>query len=134
MVINYSGLPGTIPTHYNGAGEADGFGGKSGILILPIIATLLFVALTILNKYPQIFNYPTKITEKNALWQYTNATRMIRYLKFIIVIIFGFIEFQTIRNAKGQTSGLGAWFLPMIWGLIFFPMIFFLAKSFKKAK
>lgn len=133
-IANYTKLPDTIPTHYNGGGQADGFGGKATILTLPLIATVLFVGLAILNKFPHVFNYPTNITEDNALSQYTNATRLIRYLKFIIIIIFGLITLQTIRNANGETSGLGIWFLPLTLGLIFIPLTFFVIKSIKTTK
>ena len=87
-VANYSELPDIIATHYNGTGEADGFGNKSNILSLPIISTLMFIGLTVINKYPHLFNYPSEITKENALHQYTTASRMIRFLKFIIMIIF----------------------------------------------
>jgi uncharacterized membrane protein len=133
-ITNYANMHETIPTHYNGAGQADGFGGKATILTLPLIATVLFVGLTILNKFPHIFNYPTNITQDNALRQYTNATRMIRYLKLIIVVIFGLIAFKTIQNANEQADGLGIWFLPMTLGLIFIPLIYFVVKSFKATK
>ncbi len=131
-ITNYTNLPDTIPIHYNGAGQADGFGGKTTILTLPLIATVLFIGLTILNKFPHIFNYPTNITPDNALRQYTNATRLIRYLKFIIVVIFGLIALKTIQNANGQEDGLGIWFLPVTLGLIFIPMIYYIVKSFKR--
>ena len=130
-VKNYADLPDTIPTHYNIAGEADGFNGKATILTLPLLATALFVGLTFLNKFPHIFNYPTNITQHNALRQYTNATRMIRYLKLVIVVIFGLIAFETIQNGNGEANGLGIWFLPLTLGLIFIPLIYFLIKSFK---
>ena len=133
-ITNYSNLPDTIPTHYNGTGQADGFGGKATILTLPLIATVLFVGLTVLNKFPHIFNYPTNITQDNALRQYTNATRMIRYLKLIIVIIFGLITFKTIQNANVEANGLGIWFLPLTMGLIFIPLTYFVIKSFKTTK
>ena len=130
-VKNYADLPDTIPTHYNIAGEADGFSGKATILTLPLLATALFIGLTFLNKFPHIFNYPTNITQHNALRQYTNATRMIRYLKLVIVVIFGLIAFKTIQNGNGEANGLGVWFLPLTLGLIFIPLIYFVIKSFK---
>jgi len=130
-ITNYTNLPDTIPIHYNGAGQADGFGGKATILTLPIIATVLFIGLTILNKFPHIFNYPTNITQDNALRQYTNATRLIRYLKLIIVIIFGLIAFKTIENANGEADGLGMWFLPLTLGLIFIPLTYYIIKTLK---
>ncbi len=130
-ITNYSNLPETISTHYNGAGQADGFGGKATILTLPLIATILFIGLTVLNKFPHVFNYPTGITQDNAFRQYTNATRLIRYLKLIIVFIFGLIAFKTIQNANGEAEGLGVWFLPLTIGLIFISLIYFVTKSFK---
>ena len=133
-ITNYSNLPEIIPTHYNGAGQPDGFVGKANILTLPLIATVLFVGLTILNKYPHIFNYPTGVTQENALRLYTNATRMIRYLKFTIVAIFGLITFKTIQNVNGEAKGLGNMFLPVSLGLIFIPLAYFLLKSFRTTK
>jgi uncharacterized membrane protein len=133
-INNYITLPDIIPIHYDGAGHASGFGGKGHILTLPLIATALFVVLTILNKFPQIFNYPVTITPDNAIRQYTYATRLIRYLKFIIVVIFGLIIFYTSRTVNGQTIGSGVWFLPLILALIFIPLIYFVLKSYKTVK
>ncbi len=133
-LVNYFELPEIIPTHFNGIGKADGFGNKANILILPFVSTLLFVGLTILNKYPHVFNYPSEITNENALHHYTNATRLIRYLKLIIVIIFGLIVFKTIQNVKGSADGLGTWFLPSIIAMIFIPIIYFLMNTNRKKK
>lgn len=130
-ISNYADLPDTIPIHYNGAGQPDGFGGKANILTLPLIATIIFIGLTMLNRFPQIFSYPINITEENAFVQYTNATRLLRYLKLAVIVIFGLIAFKTIENAKVQGEGLGVWFLPFCLGLIFIPLTYFLIKSFK---
>lgn len=129
---SYSSLPDTIPTHFNAAGDADGFGRKASIVGLPLIATLLYIGLTLLNRYPHIFNFPTPITQDNALRQYTNATRMIRYLKLILVLVFAGISFQTIQQAKGTGEGLGVWFLPLTLVLVFMPLVYFVVKSFQK--
>jgi uncharacterized membrane protein len=131
---NYQSLPNTIPIHYNGAGFADGFGDKWIILTLPFISSVIFIGLTVLNKYPHIFNYPTEITKGNALRQYTNATRLIRYLKGIIVVIFGLIAYQTISQANGLSEGLGLWFLPFTLCLIFIPIIYFFVRSSQSSK
>jgi hypothetical protein len=131
IATKYAALPPVISTHYNAAGHADGSGAKATILILPVIATVLFAGMTLLNQFPHIFNYPVKITKENALIQYTNATRMIRYLKLVIVVIFGFIAFQTIQAAGGHADGLGIGFLPLTLGLAFIPLTYFIIKSFK---
>ncbi len=127
----YSSLPDTIPTHFNAAGEVDGFGSKASIIGLPVIASLLFIGLTVLNRYPHIFNYPTAITQDNALRQYTLATRMLRYLKLVLALVFGGIELMTIQHATGKAAGPGTWFLPLTLVLVFLPLIYFVVKSFK---
>lgn len=133
-ISHYSALPETIPTHFNGAGEADGFGSKVSIFGLPVIATLLFIGLTVLNRYPHIFNYPSPVRQDNALLLYTLATRMLRYLKLVLVIVFGGIEFMTIQHVTGEATGLGVWFLPLTLVLIFIPLIYFVIKSVQANK
>jgi uncharacterized membrane protein len=130
-LINYFDLPEIIPIHFNGAGKADGFGNKTHIFVLPIISTLLFIGLTILNKNPHVFNYPSQITKENAVHQYTNATRMMRVLKLVIVLLFGLIVFKTIENVNGHADGLGTWFLPFTIGLFIILTIYFLIISIK---
>ncbi len=113
-ICNLARLPQTIPTHFNAAGQPDGYGGKYSLLTLPVVATILFAGITLLNRYPHIFNYPTEITAENALRQYTSATRLLRYLKLTVVLIFFAIAQQTISTAIGGASGLGVWFLPVV--------------------
>jgi uncharacterized membrane protein len=131
---HFNQIPDIIPIHFNGAGQADGFGGKATIFTLPIISTLLFLLLTWLNNFPQLFNFPTNITKENALQQYIFATRLIRYTKVIVVVIFGMIEFKTIQNVNGKADGLGIWFLPIAIGMIFIPLIVYVIISKKAQK
>jgi uncharacterized membrane protein len=130
VITNYITLPDSIPIHYNSLGVADRFGGKENILTLPIVATILFIGLTMLNQFPHLFNYPTPVTEDNALRQYTYATRLLRYLKFIVLVIFGAIIWQTISNVHK----IGIWFLPTTIALILIPLIYFLIKSLDSTK
>ena len=130
-ISKYAELPDTIPIHYNGLGQADGFGNKWNILTLPFVASILYVGMTILNKYPHIFNYTREITEQNALKNYKIATQLVRVLKLVVVIIFGLIIFRTLQNINGSADGLGIWFLPLTMGLIFIPMAYFIIKMTK---
>jgi len=88
VLLNYHHLPETIPNHFNSSGQADGYGPKSSIFELPISGTILFALVTLVNRFPQFFNYLNKITPENALEEYTRATRMLRYLKLFMLIIF----------------------------------------------
>ena len=131
-LYTYIKLPTTIPTHYNASGQADDFGNKMTLLFLPILATILYLGLTQLNKYPYIFNYMTKITEENAQYQYSLATRLLRFLKLAILLIFSLVILFTYLTTIGVTNGLGFWFLPFIYGLILIPTAISISQSFKK--
>lgn len=130
-LVNFFQLPDTIPTHFNAVGEVDAYGGKINILTLPIIGAVLFVGLTVLNRYPHVFNYPTEITAENALRQYTNATRVIRYLKLAVVLIFTFLVFKTSSIAMDKSEGLGLQIYVVIFFLSTLPMLFFVRKLMK---
>lgn len=132
MVIwNFSALPETIPIHWNFKGEVDNYGGKHSILIMPVVGSIVFAGMTVLNNYPHIFNYPVKINESNATRQYTNATRMIRVMKTIVVFIFLFIIFKVIQSVNKDNKSLQAWVLPFVIGIIIIPVAIFIFNSFR---
>jgi hypothetical protein len=74
----------------------------------------------------------TKITEENSQRQYTIATRMYRFLKLAILVIFSSIVLFTYLTTIGVTNGLGFWFLPLTEGLLLIPAIIGIIKSLKK--
>ena len=124
--------PDIIPVHFDLAGNINRYGNKITIFSLPIIATIIFAGITWLGKYPHIFNYMVPITPENALLQYTHATRLLRYLKLIVVFIFTWLVFFSYPPIAGSTKGLGIWFFPVMITLLLLPTIFFLKKSLKK--
>lgn len=130
-IKNYISLPDTIPIHFNASGHADGYGSKSTFFILPAIGTLLFILLTFLNKYPHIFNYPVNITEENAYQQYSNATRLVRYIKFSVEFTFLLIVWGIVQTVHGKSSGLGVWQLPLTLAMNLIPTIYFAVKSYR---
>lgn len=133
--ISYSTLPDSIPTHFNIKGQADDWGNKTSIFILPCIALLLFTGITILNKFPHIFNYPVKVTGENALRLYTKSVRVMRILKALVVMLFLFIEWQVCQSA--ENAELPSWFLPAVLIIpVVLPIVMalFLTKTFPSEK
>lgn len=105
--------------HYNATEAFNGLYIKNLNYSSLVSVTFTFVALTILNRFPNIFNYPVPITEHNAGKQYINATRMIRYLKLVIV-------FSPLVG-----NGSGTWTLPLFTSALIIPTLFFVIKSLK---
>lgn len=132
VIYHYSALPEKIPIHYNAAGEVDHLGSRATIVTLPLIATILFFGMTLLTRYPHVFNYPVNITPSNAGRHYKNSTRLLRYLKTVLPLIFLVILLQTIRIAGREATQLNVWFLPVLVLLILGPLIIYLVRTFRR--
>jgi uncharacterized membrane protein len=131
VIANYSNLPDTLPSHYNLAGQPDGFGGKAILFGLLSIAIATYLIMTIGVRFPHMFNYPFKITDENAERQYKNMSMMIRILKTLVVVIFLYLTFVTIQNGLGKMNGLGTWFVPVTIFTLFGIVGFYLYKGFR---
>ncbi len=130
----YIKLPEIIPVHYNESGNPDSYGNKLSIFILPLITSVIYILLTQLNKYPHILYYSEEITKKNALQQYTLATRIIRYVKFTVSLLFLLIVITAMDEDIVESDGLGVWFAPVILIIVFVPLIIFILISIRKRK
>lgn len=105
----YQQLPDTIATHFNIKGEADGWGSKATLFIMPLISILLFISMYFLSKAPHLFNYTVVITEDNAPRIYPIARLMVAVLNFMIVLMFAFFFWESVQLANGY-SFIGPWF------------------------
>jgi len=132
-ITHYNALPEVIPTHFAGEGKPDGYGLKWTILTLPIIATLFYIGLSILGRYPHKFNYPGTITEKNAATQYRIGSEMLRGMKGSVITVFLVMNYQTVQTAMGLTDGMGHYGMLLDFAIIFVPLFYFLIKMSKNA-
>ena len=61
LFINWGSLPDQIPTHYNFAGEADKWGGKASIWLLPGSALFCYLLIGLVNVIPvKYWNMPQR--------------------------------------------------------------------------
>jgi len=131
LILSWTDIPSIVATHFGVSGQADGFGSKSAVLFLLPFILILYAGLSVLQKFPHIYNYAVEITEENAEIQYAYAVRMIRVLKLIMVAGFSFIEFQIIRSAITGENSLGILFLPIFLVSLFSTLGFYIWKSLK---
>jgi len=114
LIVEYPEINDQVAIYFNSSGKADDWGDKSTLLILPIVTISLYVGMTVLTRYPYVFNYPVQITEENATKQYQLAKSLIIMLKAGIAGIFAFIQYQTIRISSGDAEGLGSFFIIVV--------------------
>ena len=114
IFIIYHDLPETIPTHFNGEGEENGFGNKSMIWLLPGIGAILYIAFSILNRFPHIHNYNINITKENALKNYRFSSRILRFTLVFVMLLFVGIAYDIVSYVNGQGNVFGNWFVTVI--------------------
>ena len=114
ILTEYRGLPEMVASHFNARGEPNDYSNKQFLLFIPAIATLMYLGLFILNRYPHIHNYKVHITEENALKNYRFSTRIVRIVNLFCMGIFTYISYQIIESTKGQSFLIGTWFLPAV--------------------
>lgn len=111
-------LPDELPKHFNLTGEADSYGGPGIIWSLPITGLILYIGMTLLNRFPHLINYPVKVTADVADRMYQIGTGTVRVLKLLVILSFVYINYQTIRIGLNEASGLGRFYLPVFLALI----------------
>jgi uncharacterized membrane protein len=113
LIINWNLLPKEVPAHYNALGEVDRWGTKWELIILPIVGAFIIVLMEVLEKYPEVHNYPQRFNESNAENFYLLSRKLVNQLKNICLIIFALILFEFVSIALGWGNGFGMWFLPI---------------------
>ncbi len=124
-IYAYFKAPDVIPTHFGLDGQADGYGGKGSLFVLPSIISFVMFIFTILLKRPETHNYAVQVTTENAPRLYAASNRMLRIVKCIIntFILYFSIEFvQALKSEKLQFS---------MWSLLVFLVVLFGAIGFQ---
>jgi len=114
----YKKLPDKIPTHFDFEGKPDHFGKKRFTYLLPVLSAILYVAFFFITKNPEAGNFPVEITDVNSSIQFFIMIFLMKWLLFLILLLFLNIQDYTFRysfNAESKAR------VPI---LIFIPFIF----------
>ncbi len=130
LLMQWSSLPDNVPVHFNFAGEPDNWGHKGLIWLLLFIGISMWIGLSVLEKYPHVYNY-INLTEENAEKQYKNASMMINVIKNELLIFFILLTWRTVQVAKGSHVNLPWWDLPVTLGILFLTLAFLIICSFR---
>jgi uncharacterized membrane protein len=127
----WSELPEKVPTHFNFSGEADRFGDKATLLLLPLVSILVYGVLSVIVRYPEAFNYPWRFGADKMARQRELAIMLILCLKTELVWLFALIEWEAINTAFGRSSGLGKAFVPAAIAAIFGTIGYYFGASYR---
>ncbi|WP_166805776.1 DUF1648 domain-containing protein [Jeotgalibacillus sp. R-1-5s-1] len=119
LMLSWQELPEQVPLHFNALGEADRFGGKASVVILPILGLFMWGSMTAFERVPYLYNYLVKITEENAEKQYRIGVWMMNVTKNLSVLLFAYLIYETVMMGKQESEQLTAGILPAFLVLIF---------------
>ena len=88
LILAWGNIPDRIPGHYNALGEVDHWSSKSSLIVLPIISWMLFGFITLVERYPQIWNTGITVTEENRDAVYRLLKSMIALVKMFVLLMF----------------------------------------------
>ncbi len=125
-------LPEIIPTHFGINGQVDDYGNRLTIFLLPAIGSLVFLLLKFLVNRPETFNFPVKITQENAQYQYRLAISFIRWLNVSILLLFNGITILIYYSAVNNSAKGSIFWIVSTLIVLFFPIIVYVTSSFKK--
>lgn len=126
LAVAWSKIPDKVPMHYDFTGNIDRWGSKLEIITLPIIAWIMYIFITIIERFPQVWNTGVKVTEENKERVYSTLLNLISTMKFIIVGVFMYLTVNTALNLE-----LSVWFLPIFILIIFGNLLYWLLKLLK---
>jgi uncharacterized membrane protein len=112
-------LPQRIPTHFNVAGQADGWGSPSALWLLPAVAVGLYVLISVVASFPAAFNYPVRVTAASRARLEGLTLRMISWIKVELAGLFLFIQWSIIQSVRMGHGALSVWIVPVFLGLVF---------------
>lgn len=111
-------LPEQIPSHYNGLGQPDAYGPRSGILFLPTIAWFLFVLISVVERFPSTWNTVNGIRRENIPAALRLSKTLIGTMRLALSLSFSWMIFCTARSAP-----MGAAALPLLLAAVFVPIL-----------
>ena len=103
--VRYSKIGDKIPTHFDFAGNPDGWGSKSTVFVLLGATIFLYVLLTVCMFFPKMCNIPVKVTDENRARIFSYVINMLLLTKLLIV---GCFFYMTVCSMEGIP--LGIWF------------------------
>ena len=118
VAMNYSLLPGRIATHFNAVGVADGYGVKSVLWLLVVIALLSYGLMSIVNVVPPIVHSSKPLTAAQQLAVWSTTKELVGWLKAEMAWLFAYLCYAMVGIASGATTGLGRWFGPCLFVMI----------------
>lgn len=119
ILIRFPSLPEQIPSHFNYAGEIDGYSGRGMLLLMPVFGLVMDAVIALVGRFPKSWNTGTKVTLCNRVRVYRLTRDLMAELRLGGALFFaGFSVYLCLlpEHFSGNILGLLAllFFLPLV--------------------
>jgi len=112
-------LPERIPTHFDAAGNANGWGSPAMLLLLPVVAVALYLAISVVSRFPASFNYPVRVAPEKRRRLEELTLDMIAWIKMELACLFATLQWWMIQAARSGEGRLPPLLMPGFLVVIF---------------
>lgn len=117
-----------IPIHFNAAGHVDGWGETHFLWINALMSLGFYLLFLLSDRFYKIMNFPVKITPENADDLYRTGVRMMRHVKFLIILLIAYINNSSFALAMGDRFAMDPYFLSAVFALLVVVFISYFVK------
>ena len=116
-----------IPIHFDFLGNQNEWRDNTYLIIYPLLSLLFYLLFFIAEFNYKRLNYPIKITQTNREKAYRNSVVLIRHLKFLVVLLIGYLGNTAFYIAIGSLKkGNTIITLSLLLGILLFIILFFI--------
>jgi uncharacterized membrane protein len=113
-------LPDRVPTHFDVSGQPNAWGSADFLWFLPIVATGVYVLLTVLGSIRfRRYNLPVRVTEANLPFIQDQTILMMAWIKCEILSLFVYVQWSIVQSARNGAFRLSPLLIPVFLAVIF---------------
>jgi hypothetical protein len=114
-----------VPENYDFFSNPNEYWASKMTYSIPLVATFLYVGLTLYNKRVQYGDFAVEISQEKAPVLSQINKRLWRWLKLNILLMFVVIEYFSFHTGSNAGAGISGWFILTFPLLLFGPVIYF---------
>lgn len=110
LIVFWKNIPGSVPNHFNGAGQIDGYAEKRTLILMPVFMAVLYTVLSLV-----------KTMRFRSLGREVRVPAPLLLFPIMKLAVLAGFAYMTVCSALGRP--LGTWYLPVFLALILGPMV-----------
>jgi uncharacterized membrane protein len=102
-------LPDQIPTHVDSLGQPDAWMARSSLEIVPMIAVVLFIGLTVVSAYSSLAKHAAQVSHESGPPIESLVLNLLAWIKAESMAIFATIQLNATQAARHPEVGTTVW-------------------------